>query len=382
MTFGAIQSITQFVSLRFKTFFRITLLLLGLLIIASLFLLYVWPGNVRETNMYALYYIFNGLLLWDFTTKIPLFIFFFLGLFFSNQIKKKIVNYIGIILSVCIGISMFYGIVFGRKDLITNKVELQFGNLPKGFDNYKIVHFSDVHLGNFIGSKNLMKKVQIETEKINPDLILFTGDLVNNFSNELIGWEDVFREINKNNNSYSILGNHDYGNYSRWDSEKEKDKNFKSIVNAHQLFGFQILNNDNIKIYAESDSIYLLGVENWGHPPFPQYAELDRALIGVPEESFKILMTHDPAHWETKVAGKQNIALTLSGHTHGLQFGIITAGIPFSLSYLIRKNWGGLYKENQNFLYVNTGLGTVGLPWRLNMPAELTVIELKRIEID
>ncbi|MBK6284947.1 MAG: hypothetical protein IPF54_21980 [Draconibacterium sp.] len=143
-----------------------------------------------------------------------------------------------------------------------------------------------------------------------------------------------------------------------------------------------MLNNEHAKLNSKTDSIYIVGVENWGHPPFPQYANVEKALAGVPKNAFKILLTHDPAHWDEVIKYTGDIALTLSGHTHGLQWGIMRAGITFSLGYLARHNWGGLYKFNDSFLYVNTGLGTVGIPWRINMPAEITVFTLKRVEVD
>jgi predicted MPP superfamily phosphohydrolase len=227
-----------------------------------------------------------------------------------------------------------------------------------------------------------MNKVKEKTIEINPDVILFTGDLVNNFSGEIKGWQDVFQEINKNRASYSILGNHDYGDYTNWKSDAEKTENFNQILSSHKTFGFNLINNNHVKLKAGTDSLYIIGVENWGHPPFPQYANLEQAMIGIPENAFKILLSHDPAHWEQIIKFRDDIGLTLSGHTHGMQWGIKKAGFTFSLIYLTRENWGGLYKYGNSRLYVNTGLGTVGIPWRIDMPGELTVISLKRIEVD
>jgi hypothetical protein len=272
--------------------------------------------------------------------------------------------------------------LFGKNEIVINQIELKFQHLPKSFDGYKMVQISDIHLGSFIHSKKLMEKVSNEINRINPPIILFTGDLVNNFSNEINSWEEIFKTINIGRISYSILGNHDYGNYSSWDSEELKEENFERIVSAHQQFGFNLLRNQNAPLVIENDTIYIIGVENWGHPPFPQYAELEKAMTGIPKKSFKILLTHDPAHWESVIKEQKDIDLSLSGHTHGLQWGIKKAGILFSPSYLIRKNWAGLYKSGNAQLYVNTGLGMVGIPWRINMPGEITVIQLKRVEID
>jgi predicted MPP superfamily phosphohydrolase len=288
----------------------------------------------------------------------------------------------GLILSIATCSSVIYGALFGKKDLVVNQIELEFPNLPQNYNGFTILHISDIHLGNFINSKKLLYKVKTETEEINPDIILFTGDLVNNFSNELKGWDGIFREITKDRDSFSILGNHDYGDYTDWKSETAKIENFQKIISSHETFGFKLLNNEHIKLKSGTDSMYIIGVENWGRPPFPQYANLEKAMTGIPENTFKILLSHDPAHWEQIIKNIENISLTLSGHTHGLQWGIKKAGITFSLIYLTRENWGGLYKYGNSLLYVNTGLGTVGIPWRINMPCELTVITLKRIEID
>ncbi|MDB4582539.1 metallophosphoesterase, partial [Draconibacterium sp.] len=347
----------------------------------SIILIYVWPGNVRDSSNYTLYFIFNGILFVDFIFKLPLSVSFLIS-FISGKNSKKVFSWIGITLSTCLAVLIIFGILIGKNRINIKQINLEFSHLPQEFNNYQIIQFSDIHLGSFIYSKQVLKDLLTKTKKIRPDLIVFTGDLVNNFSYELEGWDKIFQEINKNAASYSILGNHDYGNYSNWRSEMEKTKNFNSITDANSRFGFQLLRNENTTIVLGNDSIYLLGVENWGHPPFPQYANLDQALLGVPDYAFKILMTHDPAHWESQIKGKKKIDLTLSGHTHGLQWGIKPAGIPLSLSYFVRNNWGGLYRGNKSYLYVNTGLGTVGTPWRIDMPAEITVITLKRVKID
>lgn len=357
------------------------MLVVSVSIIISFVLLYVWPLTTRSTKEYSMHLIFNAILSIDFVFKIPLALSFIFGIFFCKK-NKPVFYSIALILSLAVGSSVIYGTLFGRKDLVVNHVELEFPNLPENYIGFKILQLSDVHLGNFIHSKKLMNKVKTETDKINPDIILFTGDLVNNFSSELEGWDDVFQDITKDRDSYSILGNHDYGDYTNWKSDTAKIENFQRIISAHETFGFKLIDNDHVKLKAGADSLYIIGVENWGHPPFPQYANLEKAINGVPENAFKILLSHDPAHWQEVIKNRDDISLTLSGHTHGLQWGIKKAGITFSLIYLTRENWGGFYKYGNSQLYVNTGLGTVGIPWRINMPAELTVITLKRVEID
>ncbi|QGY47098.1 metallophosphoesterase [Maribellus comscasis] len=341
--------------------------------------LYIYPNQPREADNYLTYFYFNAFLFIDLTLKIVLSLFYVLGKVFRS---KRVIPFAGLIISISLGITMLWGLSAGKNKIKTTNEKLYFSALPEGFENFKVVHISDIHLGSLKKSNKLLTEVQQKIRDINPDLILFTGDLVNNFSYETEGWNGIFDELNSRGTSFSVLGNHDYGDYTNWKTESLKQDNFDEIVFSNSNLGFQLLRNENKVIYRGTDSIFVVGVENWGHPPFPQYANLERAGKGIPEDAFKILMTHDPAHWETVVKKNGNYQLTLSGHTHGLQWGMKLGGIPFSLAYLTRKNWGGLYQDGNNFLYVNTGLGTVGIPWRIDMPAEITVFTLKRAKID
>jgi len=381
LSFGAVKSLLGIVSSANKRKVLWIMIIWSIAIIVSFVLLYIWPFTSRNTQNYSVHLIYNVILSVDFVFKIPLTLFFIIGVFSSTR-KKSVIYLMGFILSLAVSCSVIYGALLGKNELVVNNVELEFANLPKNYNGFKILQLSDIHLGNFLNSKKIMHKVKLETDKINPDVILFTGDLVNNFSSELEGWDNVFQEITNNRDSYSILGNHDYGNYTNWKSETNKIENFNKIVSTQSTFGFKLLSNANVKLKSGNDSIYIIGVENWGHPPFPQYAKLEKAMNGIPENAFKILMSHDPSHWEEVIKKRNDISLTLSGHTHGFQWGIIKAGITFSLSYFARNDWGGLYKQNESYLYVNAGLGTVGIPWRINMPGELTIITLKRLEID
>jgi predicted MPP superfamily phosphohydrolase len=336
--------------------------------------LYIYPNQPREAKNYLTYFYFNSLLFTDLAVKIILGLFFLFS-FFTRQ--KRIISFTSIILATGLGAVMLYGLLFGKNEIKTTQQELTFKNLPPAFENFKIVHISDIHLGSLRKSNKLLHRVEQKITGIHPDLILFTGDLVNNFSYETEGWAGVFSKMNSEGKSYSILGNHDYGDYTTWKTENRKENNFKEIVQSNSALGFNLLRNANRVIRKGMDSIFIVGVENWGLPPFPQYANLEKAEKGIPENAFKILMTHDPAHWETVVKEKGNYQLTLSGHTHGMQWGLKMAGIPFSLAWLTRNTWGGLYQNENTFLYVNTGLGTVGIPWRIDMPAEITVFTLK-----
>ncbi|MDR2910175.1 MAG: metallophosphoesterase [Bacteroidales bacterium] len=277
---------------------------------------------------------------------------------------------------------MIYGFVLGNKQIRISKIELEYQSLPNEFNDYKIVQLSDIHLGNSQKMKSILEKTAICIEKIKPDLILFTGDLVNNFASETEGWENTIRKITLLAESYSILGNHDYGDYTYWENNDAKTENLNKIILSHQKFGFQILKNQNKVIKLGNDSIFLVGVENWGHSPFPQYADFEKASEGIPENAFTILMSHDPAYWESQIKWGKSVDLTLSGHTHGAQWGINIAGIPFSMAYLMGKNWGGIYRYGNSFLNVNTGLGMVGTLLRIDMPAEISVITLKRGKVN
>jgi uncharacterized protein len=381
VSFGAVKTVLRIVSPANKKKVFWLMLLFSVIVVAGFVMLYIWPLTTRNTKEYTLHLMFNALLSVDFVFKIPLAISLLLGTPFSGK-NKLVMHYMGFILSAGLASGVIYGAIWGRKDLTIKNIEIELSKLPKVYDGIKILHISDIHLGGLMKSEYLMNQVLAESDKINSDIILFTGDLVNNFSSELEGWKDIFLKITNNLPSYAILGNHDYGNYTNWKSESDKIENFNQILNAHKDFGFRLLNNENVKLKLGEDSIYIIGVENWGHPPFPQYANLEQAMNGVPADAFKILMTHDPSHWDEVIKKFGDVQLTLSGHTHGMQWGIVKAGITFSLSYFVRKNWGGLYKDENSYLYVNTGLGTVGIPWRINMPAEITVITLKRIEID
>jgi uncharacterized protein len=296
--------------------------------------------------------------------------------------KEPILPYAGLFIAIPAAGAILFGSIAGVNQNKVVHQELSFSNLPAAFHDYRIILFTDTHLGGMFNPKKTMLKAAMQIEKANPDLVLFAGDLVNNFAYEAEGLDWIFQQINRNRESFSILGNHDYGDYSRWENDSSKIKNFKAILSAHNKMGFRLLRNEHDILKKGEDSIFIAGVENWGHPPFPQYADLKSATIEIPSEAFTILLTHDPAHWESVVKEQSEIELTFSGHTHGMQWGIKLAGIPFSLAALTRKNWGGLYQAGNAVLYVNTGLGTVGIPWRLDMPAEITVITLKRGEIN
>jgi hypothetical protein len=211
-------------------------------------------------------------------------------------------------------------------------------------------------------------------------LILFTGDLVNNEAKEMNGWEDIFGSLTAKDGIYSVLGNHDYGDYVQWDSKEAKEENMQQLYKVQKDMGWRLLLDENEKITRGADSISLVGVQNWGGGRFPKYGDLQKAAAGLSKEEFKVLLSHDPTHWDLQVKNdEKKYHLTLSGHTHGMQFGIEIPGfIKLSPAWFIYKKWAGIYKEADQFLNVNRGFGFLGYSGRAGIWPEITVITLKR----
>ena len=250
--------------------------------------------------------------------------------------------------------------------------------LPQNFNGLRIVQISDLHLGSFNYRYHILDRAIKTINSLKPDFIFFTGDLVNNYAWELNGWEKILKELTAKKGKYSVLGNHDYGDYSKWESEEERNGNFADIKDFHAQIGFKLLLNEAECIENKGDKIAIVGVENWGNPPFKQYGDLQQSLQGVEDVGFKILLSHDPSHWSEEVVNKTNIALTLSGHTHGMQAGINIKNKEWSPIKYKYKHWAGLYRLGHQFLYVSRGLGWMGFPGRLGMRPEITFIELEK----
>lgn len=292
--------------------------------------------------------------------------------------RAQFLNQIGVVVAGVPFLSIAYGIKWGRFNYTVRKHTLSFDNLPRSFDGLRIVQFSDFHIGSFLNNKG---KVADAVEIINQqyaDLVLFTGDFVNNVSSEMDDFLHLLNQLNARIGKYSILGNHDYGDYVPWESAEAKRTNLERLIKVQGDLGFTVLLNDSHRIAQNGEAIELIGVENWGLPPFPQYGDLQKAMANVRPESFKILLSHDPTHWDAQVLNKTDIDLTLSGHTHGAQFGIEIPGWRWSPATVRYKRWGGMYRVGNQRLYVNTGIGFIGFPGRVGMPPEITVIELRR----
>ena len=278
------------------------------------------------------------------------------------------------------GGGLFGTLIYGFRNKYRYQLQrhkLSYTNLPASFKGLKIVHISDIHSGSFADKKAVMKGVEkIMNEK--PDLILFTGDLVNNVAGEMEDYMDVFNKLNAPLGVYSTLGNHDYGDYVQWDSMEEKQANLEKLKQVHASLGWRLLMNEHVALERGVDKIALLGIENWSTKArFPKYGDMKKAHAGSEEYPFKILMSHDPSHWKGEVLEKYpDINLMLAGHTHGMQFGVEIPGFKWSPVQYVYKEWAGLYENEAQKLYVNSGFGFIGYPGRVGILPEITVLEL------
>ena len=295
--------------------------------------------------------------------------------------RLKFLSQLAITFTVIPAAGFLYGIVRGAYKYRVHKVKVPSPNLPEEFNGFKIVQLSDIHIGSFASGDPLRKAFDIVAQQ-NADLILFTGDLVNNIADETQGHEELLKSLKAPHGVYSVLGNHDYGDYVDWENAQSKHDNLEKLKALQTSFGWNLLMNEHIAIEKNGQQIGLIGIENWGGSlRFPRYGKLDKAYAGAEKFPFKILMSHDPSHWDKQVRPEYGeIDLTLSGHTHGMQLGIEIPGlnIKFSPSQWVYKQWAGLYKAGKQFLYVNRGLGFLGYPGRLGIWPEITVIELQR----
>ncbi|HMC02053.1 MAG TPA: metallophosphoesterase, partial [Flavobacteriaceae bacterium] len=251
-------------------------------------------------------------------------------------------------------------------------------DLPEAFDGYRITQISDIHSGSFDNKEKVEYAVDLVNQQAS-NVILFTGDLVNNTAKEMMPWMDTFKRLKSEDGIYSIFGNHDYGDYVQWNSEEEKKQNLEDLKNVQKDLGFDLLLNESRFIEKDNQRIAIIGVENWGRG-FKQKGDLEKAAQKIDKADFKILMSHDPSHWQERVIDDEyHYHLTLSGHTHGMQFGIEIPGIvkwsPVKWRY---KYWAGIYKEKGQYINVNRGLGYLAFPGRVGIWPEITVIELKK----
>ena len=278
------------------------------------------------------------------------------------------------------GGGLFGSLMYGFENKYRYQVrrhQLAFENLPSSFKGFKIVHISDIHSGSFNDKQAVIKGVE-KIAKEKPDIILFTGDLVNDMADEMKNYMDVFNQLEAPHGVFSTLGNHDYGDYARWNSAEEKKANLERLKKIHGDLGWRLLMNEFVELKKGDEKIALIGIENWGAKAnFPKYGDLKKAYSGTENYPFKILMSHDPSHWDAQVRPDYPaIDLMLAGHTHGMQFGIEIPGFRWSPVQYIYKQWAGLYEEAHQKLYVNRGYGFIGYPGRVGILPEITVLEL------
>jgi len=335
----------------------------------SFLLLIVFFGQRKHNDFKKGFSAFGGFILFG----VPALLYLIPGMFFQAT-GIETFRQIGWILSGLLFLGILVGIFYGRWNWKTHRVQLSFPHFPEELESLKIVQISDIHVGSFFNNHGKVNKAIDQIKDLDADYVFFTGDLVNNTAAEMDGWEPIFSRIKAKKGKFSILGNHDYGDYVRWEADDHKVQNLKTLINKHREIGFTPLLNESIEL---EENIWLLGVENWGKAPFRQSGKLAHTLNGVPESALKILLSHDPSHFDLQVLDT-NIDLTLSGHTHGMQFGIERFGIKWSPISLRYKKWAGLYQVGQQFLYVNRGFGYLGFPGRVGIYPEITEITITK----
>lgn len=368
--------------------------LLSILILAALIyqISNMGAGKVMDINTM---YVF-GIFLTFFVPKLIIVVFMFgedMGRFFTGIFMKvagsdeaqfmasrrKFVSTIALGIAAIPFASLLYGMIQGKYNYKVLKYVLEFEDLPGEFDGFALTQISDIHSGSFDNRNKVEYAINLINEQ-KSDVILFTGDLVNNIADEMNDWKQLFSTLKAPHGVFSVLGNHDYGDYVKWESDSEKAGNLQNLKKLQKDMGWNLLLNENRYLKKNGQKIALIGVENWGENGFKQAGDLDKACQGISHDDFKILMSHDPSHWQSKVKkDPRHFHLTLSGHTHGMQFGIEIPGIlkwsPIKYRY---KNWAGIYEEFGRFINVNRGFGFLGYPGRVGIWPEITVIQLKK----
>lgn len=381
LSFFWLQEITQLLTLSIlKSIIHVLFWCFSIGLIISIIILKISLDDINPRRKQLLVSSLYGLTISSFIPKI-IFVIIISILFFGNFIFSENESIIIVpLIGLFSGFLPFFVIVYGIfKAVYYFKIhshKVYFNHLPKAFNGLKIVQISDLHIGGFNNRFHLLEKAIKLINNLQPDLIFFTGDLVNNYAWELKGWNKVFNKLVAKYGKFAVLGNHDYGDYSKWNTNEEKQENFNKIKQFYKDIGFKLLLNESESIEINNEELAIVGVENWGKPPFNQYGNLERALKNTINISFKILLSHDPSHWSNEVIEKTNIALTLSGHTHGMQLGFNYKDMTWSPIKYKYKHWAGLYKHNNQYLYVNRGLGWIGFPGRLGMRPEITSIKL------
>jgi len=383
LAFYWLQSITQLIdSSILKTSIHVLFWMFTIGLMTSILVLKVTLDNINPVRKQLLISRLYGLAVSSFVPKlifvIIISILYFTNYLFSESESLIIVPIVGLLSGFLPFLVIVYGVFIAIHKFKVHHHTIKYNNLPKAFDGLKIVQLSDLHLGSFNYRYHKLEQAIEKVNHLQPDYIFITGDLVNNFAWELNGWDKVFQKLEAKKGKYTVLGNHDYGDYSQWKSSEAKQENFEAIKQFYKNIGFNLLLNEAEIISVNKAQIAIVGVENWGKPPFKQYGDLEKALKNVMDIPFKILLSHDPTHWKEEVIDKTDVLLTLSGHTHGMQAAFKYKDFEWSPIKYKFEHWAGLYKHKQQYLYVNRGLGWLGFPGRLGMRPEITCITLKK----
>jgi predicted MPP superfamily phosphohydrolase len=283
----------------------------------------------------------------------------------------------GAVFGLLLFLGFGWGMARGRTHLKIHSKSIEIPSLPESFHGLRVVQLSDIHLAGFFQHPGYIRKVVRQVNLLQPDLILFTGDLVHNFAEETDPFVDILNGLKAPLGKFAVLGNHDYGAYYQWKSREEELANLEQVKEQIRACGFDLLLNERRTLSLEGHSLEIIGVENWGKAPFPQHGNLSMALEGSDPDLIRILLSHDPSHWDLQVREKEDIELTLSGHTHAMQLGFEIGNFRWSPSRWTYKHWAGLYRENGQYLYVNRGLGYTGFPGRVGIRPEITLLTLQ-----
>lgn len=383
LTFYWLQSITHLIvstNVKIAVFVLFWTFTIGLVtaILALKIRIETIPVTKRQTLISSLYGLTASSFIPKILFSIVVSILYFTNYVFSDTQSVIIVPVVGLIAGFLPFFVIVYAVFKAVYKFKTYHVTVQHKDLPASFDGLKIVHISDLHIGSFNYRYPIVERAVHIINDFDADLIFFTGDLVNNFAWELNGWEKVLEKMSSKVGKYAVLGNHDYGDYGHWETAEAKKENFETIKDFYNLIDFRLLLNEGVVLTKNNQDLAIVGVENWGLPPFRQDGDLEKALKDVKSIPFKILLSHDPSHWDEEVIPETDISLTLSGHTHGMQAGINLMGKQWSPIKYKYKRWAGLYRHEQQYLYVTRGLGWLGFPGRMGMRPEVTLITLKR----
>ncbi len=359
----------------------ITLHLIGIVFFIAIFS-YIKFGLDNAKNfrvvVWVMWFYFYFLIIY--IPKLIHIFFNFLDYLFKKLFNRKtsFFKYVRIATSTFIVITMLVGAYITPRNYELNKVIIKIPNLPESFNGYKIIQISDVHLGSWNNKYKRFNRVIKLINNQNADIIVFTGDMVNNYADEAKGWEPYFLQLKVKSSKFAIKGNHDYGDYTDWDTPVKRSINNLNIDQAFEDFGFKLLLNEHVYLKKGKDSVCLVGVENFGGKRTFNYSDLPKALQNTNPEEIKILLSHDPNHWDAEIRKHKNIVLTLAGHTHAAQMGIKIGDWLLSPAAFIFKYSAGLYKVDNQYIYVNRGLGYIGLPLQIGVRPEITLIELTK----